>query len=152
MEIIDGEGGSGGHHHHHMWKSVVVEDCFNLLINLIADNYSNQKFFVETTNLLKKLCGYFNIITTTSSIDLNNQQTQTNLCLILRLFRCLVASFNSSYSSQKQQSIACQRAFAHFGLLHRLCATLMMMHVVPHEFLAQVIVTVSQIIRGKCLS
>ena len=114
MEIIDGEGGSGGHHH--MWSSVVVEDCFNLLINLITDNHSNQKFFVETTNLLKKLCGYFNI-TTTSSIDLNNQQTQTNLSLILKLFRCLVTSFNSSYSSQKQQSIACQRAFAHFGLL-----------------------------------
>jgi len=146
MEIIDGEGGSGGHHH--MWSSVVVEDCFNLLINLITDNHSNQKFFIETTNLLKKLCGYFNI-TTTSSIDLNNQQTQTNLSLILKLFRCLVASFNSLYSSQKQQSIACQRAFAHFGLLHRLCATIMMMHAVPHEFLSQVIVTVSQIIRGK---
>ena len=125
---MDGEG-----------ESVIVEDCFRLLLNLLNENHSNQTYFVETNNLMKKLCGYFNLNIT----NLQQKQTLNNLSLLLDIYKCLVSPANPH-----QQIATCQRAYAHFGLLHRLCAAIMM-PALTADLLAQIISTVAQIIRGK---
>lgn len=59
-------------------------------------------------------------------------QKTTNLNLLLKLIRCLVAPTN-------QHAIVadCQKAYSHFGLLHRLCA-LLTHSGVPPELLSEV--------------
>lgn len=135
MEIIESEGSAldGG---------VIVEDCFNLLLNLLETNSSNQSFFKEA-NYIKKICKYFDMSGNTSgnaSLGLdpdpsaNNWTLQktTNLSLLLKLIRCLVAPNN-----QQQIINDCQKAYNHFGLLHRLCA-LLTWPGVPADLLSQV--------------
>jgi hypothetical protein len=144
MEIIEGEGSvlDGG---------VVVEDCFNLLLNLLQTNYSNQSFFKEA-NYIKKICKYLDLNSSTmgglsssglNGLDVNpgealspttswSLQKTTNLSLLLKLIRCLVAPNNS-----QQIVIDCQKAFSHFGLLHRLCA-LLTLPGVPADLLGEV--------------
>lgn len=151
MEIIEGEGSviDGG---------VIVEDCFNLLLNLLIMNNSNQNFFKEA-NYIKMLCKYLDLssaMNTNNSLteglgnelDTNNENIWTaqkviNLNLLLKLIRCLVAPNN-------QHSIVndCQKAFSHFGLLHRLCA-LLTLPGVPAELLSEAISTVGEVIRGN---
>ena len=143
MEIIEGEGSvlDGG---------VVVEDCFNLLLNLLQTIHSNQSFFKEA-NYTKKICKYLDLTSSTqqnngslngldsdpsinasSSITSWTLQKTTNLNLLLKLIRCLVAPNNS------QQIVNdCQKAFSHFGLLHRLCA-LLTLPGVPADLLSEV--------------
>ncbi|CAF0812047.1 unnamed protein product [Brachionus calyciflorus] len=134
MEIIEGEGNvlDGG---------VVVEDCFNLLLNLLQTNYSNQSFFKEA-NYIKKLCKYFDL-TGNDEASQWTQQKITNLSLLLKLIRCLVAPNN-----QQQIINDCQKAFNHFGLLHRLCVILTWPGV-PSDLLSQAICTVGEVIRGN---
>jgi hypothetical protein len=127
---VDGEG-----------ESVIVEDCFRLLLNLLNENHSNQTYFIEANNLMKKLCGYFNL--TSMNNQLLQKQTITNQSLLLDVFRCLVSPVNPH-----QQIVTCQRVYAHLGLLHRLCAAIMMPSLTS-DFLAHVITTVAQIIRGS---
>jgi hypothetical protein len=143
MEIIEGEGSvlDGG---------VVVEDCFNLLLNLLQTNHSNQSFFKEA-NYIKKICKYLDLNSSTmggsGSLSLNgldanpggeasatswSLQKTTNLSLLLKLIRCLVAPNNS-----QQIVIDCQKAFSHLGLLHRLCA-LLTLPGVPADLLSEV--------------
>jgi hypothetical protein len=143
MEIIEGEGSvlDGG---------VVVEDCFNLLLNLLQTNHSNQSFFKEA-NYIKKICKYLDLNSSTmggnsgslNGLDANpaesnvtswTLQKTSNLSLLLKLIRCLVAPNNS-----QQIVIDCQKAFSHFGLLHRLCA-LLTLPGVPADLLSEVIV------------
>lgn len=154
MEIIEGEGraADGG---------IVVEDCFNLLLNLLKMNYSNQNFFKEA-NYIKMLCKYLDLTEHNGAAansgafnnlasdlgDPNNSgawtvQKTTNLSLLLKLIRCLVSPTN-------QQMIIndCQKAFNHFGMLHRLCAMLMMPGV-PADLLSEAIGTVGEVIRGN---
>jgi hypothetical protein len=150
MEIIEGEGraADGG---------IVVEDCFNLLLNLLKMNYSNQNFFKEA-NYIKMLCKYLDLTENGNSSAVNNLasdlgdpnnsgawtvQKTTNLSLLLKLIRCLVSPTN-------QQVIIndCQKAFNHFGMLHRLCAMLMMPGV-PADLLSEAIGTVGEVIRGN---
>lgn len=158
MEIIEGEGSviDGG---------IIVEDCFNLLLNLLQMNTSNQNFFKEA-NYIKMLCKYLDL---SSAMGTNNKSDQnplgsglgneleldpistniwipqkiTNLNLLLRLIRCLV-------SPKNQHTIVndCQKAFSHFGLLHRLCA-LLTLPGVPAELLGEAISTVGEVIRGN---
>lgn len=135
MEIIDGEGSvlDGG---------IIVEDCFNLLLNLLQANSSNQSFFKEA-NYIKKLCKYLDLTsatsTSTQSFALNadlgepasganvwTAQKTKNLNLLLKLIRCLVAPTN-----QHAIISACQKAYSHFGLLHRLCALLTLPGIPP---------------------
>ena len=145
MEIIEGEGSvlDGG---------VVVEDCFNVLLNLLQTNYSNQSFFKEA-NYIKKICKYLDLNSSTMSgggsngslngLDANGpdlsdnstswtMQKTANLSLLLKLIRCLVAPNNS-----QQIVIDCQKAFSHFGLLHRMCALLTLAGV-PADLLSEV--------------
>lgn len=143
MEIIESEGSAldGG---------VVVEDCFHLLLNLLQTNYSNQNFFKEA-NYIKKICKYFDLNNNTSNngstglslgpsssnTDLSSSnswtlQKTTNLSLLLKLIRCLVAPNN-----QQQIVNDSQKAYNHYGLLHRLCA-LLTWPGVPADLLSQV--------------
>ena len=152
MEIIESEGSAAD-------GGIVVEDCFNLLLNLLQMNYSNQNFFKEA-NYIKMLCKYLdltgnnnnnstNVTNLASDLgDPNNSgawtvQKTTNLMLLLKLIRCLVSPAN-------QQVIIndCQKAFNHFGMLHRLCAMLMMPGV-PADLLSECIGTVGEVIRGN---
>jgi len=151
MEIIESEGSAAD-------GGIVVEDCFNLLLNLLKMNYSNQNFFKEA-NYIKMLCKYLDLTgnhnnnnnSTNLASDLgdpNNSgawtvQKTTNLMLLLKLIRCLVSPAN-------QQVIIndCQKAFNHFGMLHRLCAMLMMPGV-PADLLSECIGTVGEVIRGN---
>ena len=168
MEIIDSEGAAldGG---------VVVEDCFNLLINLLKSNHSNQNFFKEA-NYIKKICKYFDLTSSSTPAPINppsssssssssavsgiesleissgsgsstswTLQKTVNISLLLKLIRCLVAPNNP-----QQQIVACQKAYNHFGLLHRLCAMLMLPGI-PADLLSQTLSTVAQVIRGKYL-
>lgn len=124
MEIIEGEGTvlDGG---------VIVEDCFNLLLNLLQKNYSNQSFFKEA-NYIKKICKYFELTGSDDTASSWTQQKTTNLSLLLRLIQCLVAPNN-----QQQIINDCQKAYNHFGLLHRLCV-LLTWPGVPSDLLSQV--------------
>lgn len=137
MEIIEGEGSvlRGG---------VIVEDCLNLLINLLHSNYSNQSFFKEAS-FIKVICKYLDLNEDanrpnepddTAAAGSTNWSAQKckNLSLLLKLIRCLV-----SPSNQQQIIIDCQKAFSHFGLLHRLCA-LLMLPGLPADLLSEVIV------------
>lgn len=136
MEIIESEGNilRGG---------VIVEDCLNLLINLLQTNHSNQSFFKEAS-FIKVICKYLDLNDdnraaesadeTASGSKLSDWSAQkcTNLSLFLKLIRCLVAP-----SNQQQIITDCQKAFSHFGLLHRLCAFLTLPGV-PADLLSDV--------------
>lgn len=136
MEIIESEGNilRGG---------VIVEDCLNLLINLLQTNHSNQSFFKEA-NFIKLICKYLDLNDdnnkTSSEVDeqpgsaLSDWSAQkcTNLSLFLKLVRCLVAP-----SNQQQIITDSQKGFSHFGLLHRLCAFLTLPGV-PADLLSDV--------------
>lgn len=140
IEIIEGEGSvlNGG--------GVVVEDCLNLLINLLQSNYSNQSFFKEA-NYIKVICKYFDLSGGSSNNNSNSGSSSNNgdasdsnwgaqkcknLSLLLKLIRCLVAP-----SNQHQIINDSQKAFSHFGLLHRLCA-LLTSPGVPADLLSEV--------------
>jgi hypothetical protein len=134
MEIIESEGSSvlrGG---------VVVEDCLNLLINLLQGNYSNQTFFKEA-NYIKQICKYLDLndsdvaVVSGASADTSNgwtAQKSSNLSLLLKLLRCLVAPSNQQHVISDSQ-----KAFSHFGLLHRLCA-LLTLPGLPADLLSEV--------------
>jgi hypothetical protein len=151
MEIIESEGAADG--------GIIVEDCFQLLMSLLQTNYSNQSYFKEA-NYIKTLCKFFELgnnansasssseLSSTSSLEPNSaaswsMQKTTNFTLLLKLIRALV-----SPSNQQQLIIDCQRAYNTCGLLHRLCAMLMMPGV-PAELLSEAIVTVGEVIRGN---
>lgn len=143
MEIIESEGSSvlrGG---------VVVEDCLNLLINLLQGNYSNQTFFKEA-NYIKQICKYLDLNDSTANAALVGAgagmgaadattdttgwtaQKCTNLSLLLKLLRCLVGPSNQQHVVSDSQ-----KAFSHFGLLHRLCA-LLTLPGLPADLLSEV--------------
>lgn len=132
MEIIESEGSvlRGG---------VIVEDCLNLLINLLQTNYSNQSFFKEA-NFIKVICKYLDLNEDNKSEAADegassagwSAQKCKNLSLLLKLIRCLVAP-----SNQQQIISDSQKAFSHFGLLHRLCA-LLVLPGVPADLLGEV--------------
>lgn len=149
LEIIESEGAVDG--------GIVVEDCFNLLLNLLEKNFSNQNFFKEA-HYIKVLCKYFDFQTvnplTSDPHDppLGNDATgsqvwtlqkSTNLSLLLRLIRSLVAPNN-----QHQIVADCQKSFNNCGLLHRLCAMLMLPGL-PADLLSEAMSTVGEIIRGN---
>ncbi len=148
MDIIDGETaeatlGEGG---------IIVEDCLNLLIQLLKGNSSNQSFFIEA-NYIKKICKYFDLSsksTDTESAPTENKawsmQKTINTSLLLKLVRCLAAPNNTN--SKQEQIVACQKAYNHFGLLHRLCAMLVVQEGMPVDLLCQTLATIGQVIKG----
>jgi len=150
IEIIDSEGSA-------LEGGVVVEDCFNLFLNLLQNNHSNQVFFKEG-NYIKRICKYFDLSAANKPTPIQNgfelnsdanssviwtAQKSKNLHLLLKLIRCLVEPTN-----QQQNIIDCQKAYNHFGLLHRLSAMLMQPGV-PADLLSQIISTVAEVIRGN---
>lgn len=134
MEIIEGEGSV-------LDGSVVIEDCLNLLLNLLQSNHSNQSFFKEA-NYIKKLCSYLDLNSSTSPHHWEAQKIN-NMKLLLKLIRCLVAPVN-----QHQFVLDCQQAYRECGLLHRLCALITSSNV-PPELLSDSIITVGEVIRGS---
>jgi hypothetical protein len=136
LDIIDAEGGAntGG---------IVVEDCFSLLLNLLKANPSNQNFFKEG-NFIKRLCKFFEIDSKSEETNENWQvQKIKNFSLLLQSVRTLVSPVN-----QQQIISACQKAINYCGLLHRLCA-LLMVSGVPVDTLTETMNTVAEIIRGN---
>ena len=129
LEIIDNEGFNDG--------GIVVEDCLNLIINLIKSNSSNQNFFKEG-NFIKRLCKYFEFnngdTNSESSSQVWHEQKCKNINLQLNVVRSLV-----SPSNQHQIIQNCQKAINNCGLLHRLCAALMIPGL-PAEVLTEVII------------
>jgi intracellular protein transport protein USO1 len=150
MDIIDGETaeaslGEGG---------IIVEDCLNLLIQLLKANNSNQSFFIEA-NYIKKICKYFDLSSKTPDSEQATSSTEKkswsmqktiNTSLLLKLIRCLVAPNNTN--SKQEQIVACQKAYNHFGLLHRLCAMLIVQEGMPVDLLCQTLATIGQVIKG----
>jgi len=149
MDIIDGETaeaslGEGG---------IIVEDCLNLLIQLLKANNSNQSFFIEA-NYIKKICKYFDLSSKTPDSEATSSaekkswsmQKTINTSLLLKLIRCLVAPNNTN--SKQEQIVACQKAYNHFGLLHRLCAMLIVQEGMPVDLLCQTLATIGQVIKG----
>jgi hypothetical protein len=125
LEIIDNEGFNDG--------GVVVEDCLNLIINLLKSNSSNQNFFKEG-NFIKRLCKYFEFNNNDSNeSQVWHEQKCKNINLQLNVVRSLV-----SPSNQHQIIQNCQKAINNCGLLHRLCAALMIPGL-PADVLTEVI-------------
>ena len=122
FEIIDGEGSSA------LDGGVVVQDCFHLILTLLQTNVSNQSFFKEA-NYIRYLCKYFDL---TSATENFSAQKRTNLAMLLKLIRCLVAPTN-----QAQLIADCQRAYNQLGLLHRLSA-MVLLPGLPAELLSEV--------------
>jgi hypothetical protein len=135
LDIIDAEGGANA-------GGIVVEDCFSLLLNLLKANPSNQNFFKEG-NFIKRLCRFFDIDSKSETSDNWSAQKLRNFSLLLQNVRTLVSPVN-----QQQIISACQKAIHYCGLLHRLCA-LLMVSGVPADVLTETINTVAEIIRGN---
>jgi hypothetical protein len=124
LEIIDNEGANDG--------GIIVEDCLNLIINLLRSNSSNQNFFKEG-NFIKRLCKFFEFNNEIDAQVLWQEQKCRNINLLLNIIRSLVSPIN-----QQQIIQNCQKAINNCGLLHRLCAALMI-NGLPAEVLTEVI-------------
>jgi hypothetical protein len=82
MEIIDSEGSAldGG---------IVVEDCFNLLLNLLQTNYSNQNFFKEA-NYIKQFSKYFDLNSASQSSSARQVFFSFTINILILLFLTLL--------------------------------------------------------------
>ena len=122
LEIIDNEGSNDG--------GIIVSDCLNLIINLLKSNSSNQNFFKEG-NFIKRLCKYFEFNNDNESQSWYEQKCK-NINLQLNVIRCLISPTNQHQIIQN-----CQKSINNCGLLHRLCAALMIPGL-PAEVLTEV--------------
>lgn len=132
LAIICEEGYSDG--------GIVVEDCINVLLNLLKGNNSNQAYFRET-NLINHLVPFFNF---GSPTDGNNWSPQkvANVLQMLCLVRTLVSPNNP-----QQSTASCQKLILQCQLLEYLCV-FMFGGGVPTEILTDTITTVAEVIRG----
>lgn len=132
LAIICEEGYSDG--------GIVVEDCINVLLNLLKGNNSNQSYFRET-NLINHLVPFFDF---RSSLDGSSWSPQkvANVLQMLCLVRTLVSPNNP-----QQSTASCQKLILQCQLLEYLCA-FMFAGGVPTEILTDTITTVAEVIRG----
>ena len=131
LAIICNEGFSDG--------GIVVDDCINVLKNLLKGNNSNQSFFREAS-LVSQLVPFFNF---KMSSDGNwSPQKVSNVHQMLQLVRTLVSPNNP-----QQATTSCQKIILHCKLLEHLCE-FMFAGGVPSEILTETISTVAEVIRG----
>ena len=132
LAIIYEEGyGDGG---------IVVEDCINVLLNLLKGNNSNQAYFRET-NLINHLVPFFDFKQSTDGNTWSPQKV-ANVLQMLSLVRTLVSPNNP-----QQSTASCQKLILQCRLLENLCA-FMFGGGVPTEILTDTITTVAEVIRG----
>ncbi|XP_022085188.1 general vesicular transport factor p115-like [Acanthaster planci] len=135
LRIIMEEGGSDG--------GIVVEDCLQLLLNLLKKNSSNQTFFKEGS-FIQRLSPFFELQTLVPQNPDGTWSTQKvkNVHHMLQVIRSLVSPNNP-----QQATSACQKLIHSCGLLKQLCSILMASGV-PADILTETINTVSEVIRG----
>lgn len=133
LAIIYNEGYSDG--------GIVVEDCTNVLLNLLKGNNSNQSYFRET-NLINQLVPFFSFKISPQVSGSWSPQKVANVLQMLRLIRTLVSPNNP-----QQSTASCQRLILQCQLLERLC-TFMFAGGVPTEILTDTITTTAEVIRG----
>jgi hypothetical protein len=119
---------------------IIVEDCINVLLNLLRGNNSNQAYFRET-NLINHLVPFFNFKLSTDSNTWSAQKV-ANVLQMLCLVRTLVSPNNP-----QQSTASCQKLILQSKLLEYLCA-FMFGGGVPTEILTDTITTVAEVIRG----
>lgn len=148
LQIIEQEGHSDG--------SVVVADCLNLMLQLLADNTSNIGFFRENT-FIPRLSPFFDMNHTgmatsenmeegegTANLKINwNEKKIDNVILMLSVVRAIVAP-----TIAKNDCKACQNVVRKSGLLPQLCGMLMATGV-PAPVLAETISTVADTVRNN---
>lgn len=132
LAIVSEEGYSDG--------GIVVEDCINVLLNLLKGNNSNQSYFRET-NLINHLVPFFDFKLSTDSNTWSPQKV-ANVLQMLCLVRTLVSPNNP-----QQSTASCQKLILQCRLLEFLC-TFMFGGGVPTEILTDTITTVAEVIRG----
>lgn len=135
LAIISTEGYSDG--------GIVVEDCINVLQNLLVGNNSNQSYFREA-NLITHLVPFFNFKMSPPNADGNmwSPQKVLNVLQMLKLVRTLVSPNNP-----QQSTASCQKMMLQCKLLELLCI-FMFASGVPWEVLTDTISTVAEVIRG----
>lgn len=134
LAIICEEGYSDG--------GIVVEDCINVLLNLLKGNNSNQSYFRET-NLINHLVPFFDFRLTSANSSSNwSPQKVANVLQMLNLVRTLVSPNNP-----QQSTASCQKLILQCKLLEYLCV-FMFGGGVPTEILTDTITTVAEVIRG----
>lgn len=135
FDIVRDEGHSDG--------GVVVEDCLQLLLNLLKNNLSNQNFLKEGS-YIQRLPTYFDLKSADKAPNEGwSAQKVTNIHLMLELVRTLVSPNNP-----QQQTASCQKVMNQCGLLEKLC-TILMASGVPADVLTETINCVSELIRGN---
>lgn len=131
LAIIAEEGYSDG--------GIVVEDCINVLLNLLKSNNSNQSYFRET-NLVNHLVPFFDF--RGSDGNAWSPQKVANVLRMLSLVRTLVSPNNP-----QQSTTSCQKLILQCQLLETLCG-FMFAGGVPTEILTDTITTVAEAMRG----
>lgn len=133
LAIIIEEGYSDG--------GIVVDDCINVLLNLLKGNNSNQSYFREA-NLINHLVPFFDFKTSLGTGTWSPQKV-VNVLQMLRLVRTLVSPTNP-----QQSTASCQKLVLQSQLLENLCL-FMFAGGVPTEILTDTITTVAEVIRGS---
>ena len=133
LAIIHNEGYSDG--------GIIVEDCINVLHNLLIGNNSNQSYFREAS-LIGQLVPFFDFKTTADTSNWSAQKV-SNVLQMLRLVRTLVSPKNP-----QQSTTSCQKFILQCELLDHLCS-FMFAGGVPTEILTETISTVAEVIRGS---
>ena len=131
LAIVSEEGYSDG--------GIVVEDCVNVLLNLLKANNSNQSYFRET-NLVNHLVPFFDF--RGSDGNTWSPQKVANVLRMLSLIRTLVSPNNP-----QQSTTLCQKLILQCQLLETLCG-FMFAGGVPTEILTDTITTVAEAMRG----
>ncbi|CAH8512359.1 unnamed protein product [Dicrocoelium dendriticum] len=132
--IMQSEGWSDG--------GVVVEDCLNLLFQLLDGNSANQILFKEN-GFVQRLLPLLD-----SKLDGDDHQTHwltqkiVNVHLTMQVIRALVSPRNKS-----QNTRLCQTHMYNCGLLSKLCG-IIMTNSVPSDVLTKAIYTLADTVRG----
>lgn len=132
LAIIQEEGLSEG--------GIIVEDCIQIMLNLLRGNTSNQSFFREASQI-QVLVPFFEL-ELTSGTNWSPQKVN-NITLMLSVVRTLV-----SWSNTSQNTSQCQKVMHQCQLLSLLCS-FMFAGGVPTEILIETINTVGDVIRGN---
>jgi hypothetical protein len=108
IKTIEDEGGliDGG---------VVVNDCLELLFNILQTNNSNKMLFMEVKYSFK-LCSYLNFNNLLIMDHSNNSWTKRNISILLKIVRCLLAP----NPSDRSIVVFFQQEFNRFQLINRL--------------------------------
>lgn len=130
MYIIELEGYSEG-------TVAVVNDCLNILLNMIQYNEANQRLFREGGQI-QKLMPFFNSIQT---IQWTFEKSAC-IVLVLQIVDCMVSSSNAPENVRR-----CQEIMQRCGILDKLCE-LLAASSMPIGVLSETMNTASDIVKG----